>query len=67
MKNRIFATLAVAGLVGLAACDSGEDTVVEQPVVEEPAPVVVEPAPAPMMSDTMVHDTLGHDTAAAPR
>lgn len=69
IKNRIFSTLALAGLIGFTAACGGadDDVVVEQPVVEEPAPVIMEPTPAPMTTDTMIHDTMTMDTPSVPR
>lgn len=67
IRNRIFSSLAIAGLIGFtAACgDTDDETVIEQPVVEEPAPVISEPAPAPITTDTMIHDTMRMDTTPA--
>ncbi|MQA91323.1 MAG: hypothetical protein GEU90_14025 [Gemmatimonas sp.] len=72
--QKLFATLALAGLVSVAACapDDGAE-ILEEPVIEEPAPapIVTEPAPMPapgatdtMMADTMMEDELPTDSAA---
>jgi hypothetical protein len=59
--KKLLGTFALVGVVGLAACEQREDTVIiEDPVIEQPAPapVVTEPAPmAPMGTDTMYRDT----------
>jgi hypothetical protein len=57
--NKLFGTFALAGLVGLAACETRDDAVIiEDPVIEQPAPapVVTEPAPPPppLADDTLL-------------
>lgn len=55
--KRFIGAFALAGMVGLTACGPSEETVVEEPVLEEvtPVPVVTEPMtppPPPMVTDS---------------
>jgi hypothetical protein len=66
--KKLLGTLALAGFVGLTACERRDegDVFIEDPVVEQPAPapVITEPAPLPpMTTDTLIlEDTLPAET-----
>lgn len=51
--KRFIGAFALAGMVSFAACGPAEETVVEEPVLEEvtPVPVVVPVTPPPTMTD----------------
>jgi hypothetical protein len=59
--KKLLGTLALAGIVGLAACEPrDEPVIIDEPVFEDPAPPppVTEPVPAPLPADSpMVTDT----------
>jgi hypothetical protein len=67
--RKIVAAFAFAGVLGLAACEQREETVIiEDPVIEQPAPAVTEPQPitTPAAPGTTTDPMLPPDTLAAP-
>jgi len=70
VMKKFLSTFALAAMIGVAGCDNSEETIIEQPVLEETTPpavinetVIVEPAaPAPVMPTDSVTVT----TPAAP-
>jgi len=63
--KKIVTAFAFAGVLGLAACEQREDTVIiEDPVIEQPAPAVTVPQPtmpapgAPITEPGFEEDTL---------
>jgi hypothetical protein len=57
--KKLITAFALAGALGLAACEAEEEpaVIIEEPVVEQPAPPPAVPEPAP--ADTMQADTTG--------
>jgi len=61
VMKKFLSTFALAAMIGVAGCDSSEETIIEQPVLEETTPpavinetVIVQPAPVmPMDSATV--------------
>jgi hypothetical protein len=65
--KKFLSVFAVAGLLGFAACAAEEDTtVIEEPVIEEPAPAPMVTEPLPMTVDSMGADSMMTDSVAAP-
>jgi hypothetical protein len=67
--KKIISAFAFVGVLGLAACEQREETVIiEEPVVEQPAPAVTEPQPmtAPEAPGATTDPMLPQDTLAAP-
>jgi len=63
--KKIAAAFAFASVLGLAACEQREETVIiEEPVVEQPAPAVTEPQPEMTPMEPMEPTT--EDTLIAP-
>ena len=63
--KKFIGAIALAGMIVFAGCDTSEDTMVEEPVLEgvTPVPVITEPpVVAPAMPDTA---TIMMDTATA--
>jgi hypothetical protein len=70
--KKFIGAFALAGMIGFTACGPAEETVVEEPVLEEvtPVPVVTEPMtppPPPMTTDSAaLTDSAAVDSAMSP-
>jgi hypothetical protein len=67
--KKYLSAFALAGLISVTGCDAGDDTFVDDPVLEEttPPPIVNEPITTPPpMTEPMPMDTAADTAAVAP-
>lgn len=65
MMKKYLSAFAVAAMIGVTGCDTSEDTIIEDPVLEETTPPPVTTEPAPVTTPMPETPAMPLDTAAA--